>query len=60
MCRSYGRRGALQTARLWPLGQWRTFYVEDSLPDLREYALEVRLGVAPEIEHLRQTGSYAA
>jgi hypothetical protein len=28
--------------------------------DLREYALEVRLRVDREIEHLRQIGSYAA
>ena len=34
--------------------------VEDALPDLREYALEVRLRVDREIEDLRQTGSYAA
>ena len=37
------------------LGEWRTFYVEDALPDLREYALEVRPCVDQEIEHLRQT-----
>jgi hypothetical protein len=30
--------------------QWRTFYVEDALPDLREYTLEVGLRAAPEID----------
>ena len=38
------------------LGEWGTFYVEDALPDLREYTLEVRPCVDQEIEHLRHEG----